>query len=388
MRTFFRALAAFALVVCGAGAAFADAALTPTGPSVPPPPGVGMAAGIVVDAASGKVVWSRNADVPRPPASLTKVLTALVVLDRANLDDNATVTPEARGVAGARIYAEAGWVMPVRDLLWGLLLKSGNDAAVALAQKVSPDGTIGGFAELMNERAVQLGAVHSSFVNPHGLDAPGHLTTARDLAIITSAAVRDPTFAEMVSTVSHDVAWGDGVTHTLVNHNKLLGRYPGTIGIKTGFTAGAGPSLISAVRRGDNTLIAVVLGAPGQTHYSESMALYEWAFANLPALLAHPESQLPPLPAAPPASARGTFPAGARNAVRVGGLDVVQLGSGSATSPHRNPLTTVIGLCTAAIVGMVLIRRRPRPVLRPAGPEPVDRPPQRLRAQLRRSRPL
>ena len=346
-----------------------------------------MAAGIVFDAASGKVVWSRDADVPRPPASLTKVLTALVVLERSSLDDNVTVTPEARGIGGTRIYAEAGWVMPVRDLLWGLLLQSGNDAAVALAQKVSPDGTIEGFAGLMNERAKQLGAAHSSFLNPHGLDAPGHLATARDLAIITSAALRNPTFAEMVSTASHDVAWGDGTVHTLLNHNKLLGRYPGTIGVKTGYTAGAGPSLISAVRRADHTLIAVVLGAPGQTHYVESAALYDWAFANLPALLAHPESQLPPHTAARSAS---TLPAG--SAVRVGGLDVVQLGPTSPTILHRYPVTTVIGLCAAAIVALALIRRRPRVAFRTAGPQgiegTVDRPRLRIEPELHRSPPL
>ncbi|HEY8200512.1 MAG TPA: serine hydrolase, partial [Actinomycetota bacterium] len=237
-RIVFRTLVALALLLGCAGVAFADPATAPAdpAPAVPPPPHLGMAAGILVDTASGKVLWSHDADVARPPASLTKILTALVVLDRANLDDNVTVTPEARGVDGARIYVEAGWVMPVRDLLWGLLLESGNDAAVALAQKVSPDGTVWGFAKLMNERARELGAVHSTFVNPHGLDAPGHVATPRDLAIIATAAMRNPTFAEMVSTIRHSIAWGDGSTRELTNHNKLLERYPGTIGVKTGFT--------------------------------------------------------------------------------------------------------------------------------------------------------
>ncbi|MGH9283421.1 MAG: D-alanyl-D-alanine carboxypeptidase family protein, partial [Acidimicrobiales bacterium] len=312
MRLPIRLLVACALVLGSAGAAFGQQPATgvpaPASAALPSAPGLGMAAGILVDAASGKVVWSQNADAQRAPASLTKVLTALVVLDQANLDDNVTVTPEARAVGGARMYAESGWVMPVRDLLWGLLLQSGNDAAVALAQKVSPDGTVAGFATLMNERAKQLGATRSNFVNPHGLDAPGHLTTARDMAIISSAALRNPTFAQMVATYSHQIPWGDGSSHTLTNHNKLLTRYPGTIGVKTGYTLGAGPSLISAVRRGDHTLIAVVMGSPSQGHYNESTALYDWGFAHLPALLAQPQSILPPPPATAPARVGAASP--------------------------------------------------------------------------------
>jgi D-alanyl-D-alanine carboxypeptidase (penicillin-binding protein 5/6) len=347
-----------------------------------------MAAGILVDAGSGKVLWSRNADVARPPASLTKVLTALVVLDQGKLDDNVTVTPEAREINGTRMYAETGWVMPVRDLLWGLLLSSGNDAAVALAQRASPDGTIEGFSKLMNERAAQLGAAQSHFLNPHGLDAPGHVSTARDLAIITAAALRNPTFAEMVATHEHDVAWGDGTTHTLTNHNKLLTRYPGTVGVKTGYTSGAGPSLISAVRRGDSTLVLVALGVPAQAHYGASIALYNWAFANLPALLANPESQLPPPPAEAPPPARGVQPADAGKAVRVGGLDVVQLGAQAATPGRRYPVATIVGLFAATLVGgLMLLRRRPR--LRPAASAaPAGRPPLRLGPELRRSRPF
>ena len=374
-RSLWRALVAVALLMCCAAPAFADPAApdllgpgasAPAAPSaeVPPPPRVNMSAGILVDLGSGKVLWSRDPDVPRPPASLTKILTALVVLEHADLHDPVTVTLDAREVAGARIYAETGWVMQVQDLLWGLLLESGNDAAVALAEKVSPDGTIAGFAKLMNDKARQLGAVHSTFVNPHGLDAPGHLTTARDLAIITSAAMRNPTFAEMVSTVRQGIPWGDGSTRHLTNHNKLLTRYPGTIGVKTGFTNGAGPSLISAVQRGGNTLLAVVLDAPGQTHYAESVALYDWGFANLPALLAHPESTLPA-----PSSVAGTARArsGANRTTQVGGLDVVQLDRPSPVNPDRRPLTA-IGLCVVVAVGIALVFRNPRPVLRTAAP--------------------
>ena len=259
---------------------------------------------------------------------------------------------------------------------------------MALAQKVSPDGTVAGFARLMNERARELGAVHSSFLNPHGLDAAGHVATARDLAIITAAAMRNPTFAAMVSTIHHNIPWGDGSTRELTNHNKLLERYPGTIGVKTGFTSGAGPSLISAVERGDRTLIAVVLDAPGQTHYEESMALYDWGFTNLPALLAHPESELPPPPSGLPGSVNGA-PAGSRKTAQVGGLDVVQLGAHSPVSAHRRSLVTLVGLCIAAILGMALFLRNPRPVLRTAGPQrSVGQHLVKLGSPLRRSPPL
>lgn len=372
-----RALVAFALLVCCTAPALADPSVqSPFAPadgasatqtSEIPSPRVNMAAGILVDLPTGKVLWSKDADVPRPPASLTKILTALVVLEHAGLDDPVKITADARGVDGARMYVEAGWELPVRDLLWGLLLESGNDAAVALAQKVSPDGTIAGFANLMNETARQLGAIHSTFVNPHGLDAPGHLTTARDLAIIASAAMQNPTFAEMVATVRQGIPWGDGSTRHLTNHNKLLTRYPGTVGIKTGFTNGAGPSLISAVQRGGDTLLAVVLDAPGQTHYEESVALYDWGFANLPALLAHPQSTFAIAAQPGTAKARETK----NRTTQVAGLDVVQLARPSPVSPQRRPLTA-IGLVVVAAVGLALLFRNPRPVLRTAASPPLE----------------
>jgi D-alanyl-D-alanine carboxypeptidase (penicillin-binding protein 5/6) len=167
-------------------------------------------------------------------------------------------------------------------MLWGLLLQSGNDAAVALAETVSPDGTEAGFMKMANQRARELGATGTHFVNPHGMDQPGHQTTAKDLALITAAALHNPTFRQMVSSKTHVVPWGDGQNHLFINHNKMLWRYPGTIGVKTGFTSGAGSCLISAVQRDGHTLIAVVMGSAN--HYAESTALYDWGFANLDAL--------------------------------------------------------------------------------------------------------
>ncbi len=259
------------------------------------PPAVGMASGILVDAESRKILWSKEPDVPRPPASLTKVVTALVVLERTRLDDSVTYTAEARAAPGGKIRAEIGWTFTVGDLLWALLLHSGNDAAVALAQAASPDGTEAGFVRLMNERARALGATASTFQNSHGYDQPGHLSTARDLALLTMVAMKNRTFAEMVASPSHDVAWGNTGRRTLRNHNRLLTGYPGAIGVKTGYTGDAGRCLISAARRGETTLIGVTLNSPGRHDFAESAAMFDWGFANLDVLSGQPLSVLAPL---------------------------------------------------------------------------------------------
>jgi serine-type D-Ala-D-Ala carboxypeptidase (penicillin-binding protein 5/6) len=262
----------------------APAALASDAPP-PPPPGTTMQAGVLLDMESGNVLWAHDEKAMRAPASLTKILTALVAIENSDLNKQGVISHAARNVAGGRMFAEEGWTMTVGDMLWGLLLQSGNDAAISLAETVSPDGTVAGFMKMANDRAHELGATDSNFMNPHGLDEPGHQTTAKDLALLTSAALRNPTFVEMVGSKTHVVPWGDGQRHLFINHNKLLWRYPGTIGVKTGFTSDAGNCLISAVQRDGRTLIAVVMGTGN--HYAESSALYDWGFANLPALKAH-----------------------------------------------------------------------------------------------------
>lgn len=288
MRNLFRLLS-IAILVISMLASPVQAAQLPAVPDAPP---VGMSAGILVDLETGKVLWGRNERAPQAPASLTKILTALVVLERINLDQQAVITPDARAAPGARTYAEQGWTFSVRELLWGMLLQSGNDAAIALAHRASPDGSVEGFMRLANARAAEMGARDTHFRNPHGYDSPGHLTTARDLALITSAAMREPVFAEMVASRTHRLTWGDGQPHTFFNHNKMLARYPGTVGVKTGFTSAAGHCLASAVTRDGATLVAVVLKSP--SHYAESAALYDWAFANLSALRARSTDTIRP----------------------------------------------------------------------------------------------
>jgi D-alanyl-D-alanine carboxypeptidase (penicillin-binding protein 5/6) len=280
MRTVLRACCAFL---------FATATFVPSAASaqsrVPEPPATTMASGVVVDLQTKKVLWAKVAEAQRAPASLTKILTALTVLEHANLQDSAAISKAARNAPGGRMYAEEGWTFTVQDLLWGLMLQSGNDAAISLAEKVSPDGSQEGFMKLANAKAASLGATSSSFQNPHGLDHPGHVTTARDLAIITAAAMENPVFVQMVSSKTHVVPWGDGKPHMFINHNKMLWRAPGAIGVKTGFTKGAGNCLVSAMNRNGSTLVAVVLGTPN--HYAESISLFDWAYANLDALRAN-----------------------------------------------------------------------------------------------------
>lgn len=342
------ALAVVGALLLGAGPASGQTVHAPA----PPAPVVGSAAGILFELESGTVLWSKDDRAVRAPASLTKILTALVVLENGDLDSIATITPEARYAPGGRIYAEEGWTFTVRDLLYGLLLQSGNDAAVALAQKVSADGTVATFVDMMNDKAQRLGAMDSQFMNPHGMDEPGHVTTVRDLAIITTAAMKQPQFREIVASQTKEIPWGSA-TQTLTNHNKLLWRYEGAIGIKTGFTTAAGHCLISAVTRGDTTLVTILLGSPEGFHYDESIWLYDWAFGNLEVLRMSPLAHIKP-------STRTA----SSNDDPVKDLEIVQLDPDSPTAaPKTDPtsaplLFPLLALGVASAVGIWFTKRR------------------------------
>ena len=325
-------------------------------PEAPPPPPIGSASGILLDLKTGKILWARDDTVPRSPASLTKIATALVTLELSNLEDQVTITPEARSAPGGRMFAEAGWTFSVKDTLYGLMLQSGNDAAIALAQKLSPDGSIEGFMKIVNERIEELGASSTRLANPHGYDQEGHSTTARDLALITMIAMRNPVFAEIVASKTKDVPWGDGTPHTFINHNKLLWQYDGTVGIKTGFTNGAGHCLASAVTRGDDTLLAILLGSPN--HYGETKALYDWAFPALPALRANPVGIVRQVTKVAAAERESSFQHG---------LEIVQLSevpqpANFNADPSSAPLLApTIALAAALAAGTLITRRRRRP---------------------------
>lgn len=253
---------------------------TVTAPAVPAPateaPRTGAAA-MVLTAQNGAVLAEKNADERRPMASTTKIMTALVVLERLPLDTVVTVPPEAVGVEGSSIYLFAGEQITAETLLWGLLLSSANDAAAALA--VAAAGSVPAFVALMNEKAAALGLSDTHFENPHGLHAEGHFTTARDLARLALAALENETFAEMVAAKRHTAPQnGTGAARLFVNHNRLLSTYEGAVGVKTGYTRAAGRCLVSAAKRNGLLLVAVTLS--DGSDWADHKALFDWGFSN------------------------------------------------------------------------------------------------------------
>lgn len=215
----------------------------------------------VVNAVTGEIVFERDSGTRLPMASTTKIMTAAVALKYGNLSDVIEVSATAAGVEGSSMYLECGEKITLENLLYGLMLLSGNDAAVAIAEHIG--GGVDGFVELMNKTASELGLSHTHFDNPNGLPSDTHYTTALELAKITRYAMSMPEFVQIVSTKSKTIPWeGKGYDRSMTNHNKLLGSLEGCIGVKTGFTKAAGRCLVSAVNRNDMTLICVTLNDP------------------------------------------------------------------------------------------------------------------------------
>ena len=210
---------------------------------------------IVMDAQTGRILYEKNADSRSLIASTTKIMTALIICEQCNVLDRMQIPKEAVGIEGSSMYLKEGEVLTIQELLYGLMLHSGNDAAVALA--IYCGGTVEGFAELMNDKARRLGLIGTHFENPNGLDSPGHYSTARDMAVLTAYAMKNPIFAKTVSTKS--VRVGERV---LTNHNKLLWRVEGVDGVKTGYTKAAGRILVSSAIRDGRRLIAVTMNDP------------------------------------------------------------------------------------------------------------------------------
>lgn len=233
------------------------------------PPEVSAAAWALMDAGSGRVLAGQSEDEPRLIASTTKIMTALLALERCDPDEAVVIDPAWTGVEGSTMYLEAGQVMTVRDLLYGLMLASGNDAAEALACITAGDAE--SFAALMNERAAALGCENTHFENPSGLDGEDHHSSARDLALIAREAIQNEDFRAIVSTRS--AAVGDLV---FTNHNRLLGECEGVFGVKTGYTEAAGRTLVTCCEREGITLICVTLSDPDD--WADHTALYDWAF--------------------------------------------------------------------------------------------------------------
>ena len=234
--------------------------------------------GLIFDRASKTILYEKNGLKQVPMASTTKIMTAIVVLENADLTDVVTIDKKAAGTGGSRLGLKVNDKITVHDLLYGLMLKSGNDTAVALAIHVG--GSVEGFAEMMNQTAKEMGWNNSHFVTPHGLDAQGHYTTAYELACMADYALQNPKFKEIVSTKTYTVTL-NGRPQVISNTNELLGVLDGVYGVKTGFTNGANRCLVTACKRGDLDIITVVLGADTKKiRTQDSIKLIEYIHKN------------------------------------------------------------------------------------------------------------
>ena len=234
-------------------------------------------AAVLMDSRTGTVLWQRKPNLSLAPASTTKILTALVVLERRDASALATVPLEATKATGGTARLRAGERLSVEQLLYGMLLGSANDAAIALARDTA--GSVARFVNLMNGKARSLGAQRSRFLNPTGLPQKGQLTTALDLAVLSRAALADPRFRKIVGTKSYP--WQSaGWQGKLTNSNRLLEVYPGAIGVKTGETREAGFCLVAAAARGEASFIAVILNSTEASVWSDAATLLDYGFAT------------------------------------------------------------------------------------------------------------
>ena len=230
---------------------------------------------ILIDPISGRVLMEKASYEKYPMASTTKVMTAIIALERGDISSKVITSPRAASVGGSSFWLRSGEEMTLENMLYGLLLPSGNDAAVAIAEHIAGDED--SFVELMNQKALELGAINTRYKNPHGLDAPGHYTTARDLSIISRYAWSIPKFREIVGTPSKAIKEG-AFTRQLYNTNRLLTGFNGANGIKTGYTGKAGRCLTASATRDGLHLMSVVLGA--DDHFSASYNLLSYGFSN------------------------------------------------------------------------------------------------------------
>ena len=344
--------------------------------ATPAEPDVMAAAAVVVELSSGTILWGRNIHAPRAPASVTKMMTALVVADRAALDTNVTIQ-ESDLVGESSMGLTSGETVTVEALLYGLLLPSGNDAATALARTLgtqpgdtTPAQSVQHFVGMMNAKAKALGTKETHFVNPHGLDEPGHLTSAADLALIGAAFAANPNLMRIAGTVTYD-----GFSHTVHTTNKLLydGRYPSVIGGKTGQTDNAGYTLVEITSQNGRQMLSVELGTTADAFWTDAMHLLAYGYAIQPhATTMHARSlgndamslplQATALPTTPP-----TYPAGDRMALTgIGNADprATIHATTTITLPitHRSGNTLMIriamlGLLAAIACGIVYARR-------------------------------
>ena len=244
----------------------------------PDVPALNAHAAVLIDGASGRLLYGYNEHRQLPMASTTKVMTALLALEGCSLQETVTASKRASGVPGTSIYLREGEQLTMEEMLLGLMLRSGNDAAVAIAEHVS--GSVEAFAEKMNERAQELGA-QANFITPNGLDAGGHSISALGLALVARQAMTLPDFRRIVGTQRATIRWpGNDYDRVLTNKNRLLREYEGATGIKTGFTSKAGRCLVFSAEREGMELIGVVLNCG--TRFDSAERLLDWGFATYP----------------------------------------------------------------------------------------------------------
>ena len=226
---------------------------------------------------SGRFLYKKNSSAPLAMASTTKIMTALVALENSSPEELVTTPAEACGIEGSSLYLKEGETFFMKDLLLGLMLRSANDAAEAIAYHIS--GSTEDFATLMNNKARELKLSSTNFKNPHGLDDPEHYTTAEELAIITAEALKNPLFKQIVSTKRATVTNTAGESRIIVNHNKLLSMYDGAYGVKTGFTKRSGRSLVGAAEKDGLSFITVTINAPDD--WSDHIKMFDFGFSTL-----------------------------------------------------------------------------------------------------------
>jgi len=229
----------------------------------------------VMIAQTGELIFSKNASATHSVASTTKIMTAITAIEEGDIQEAVTVSANAASQEGSSIYLRAGNKVNLIDLIYGMMLNSGNDAACAVAEHVG--GSVENFASLMNKKAEKAGVKNTSFKNPSGLDEEGHYSTAEDMARITAYALKNDLFCEIVSTKNSQIKVGEDICY-LKNHNKMLWNYDGCIGVKTGYTKKTGRCLVSAAEKDGVTLIAVTLGAPDD--WSDHEKMLDYGFEN------------------------------------------------------------------------------------------------------------
>ncbi|TQR37759.1 D-alanyl-D-alanine carboxypeptidase family protein [Brevibacillus brevis] len=254
------------------------ALLTPAAAAAPP--GLSAEGAALIDVESGRILYSKNGTKKMRIASLTKTMTAIVAIEMGKLDAQVTVPPQAVGVEGSSIYLKNGEKLTLEELLYGLMLRSGNDAAVTIATHIG--GSVPGFTYLMNEKAAMIGMEHTNFTNPHGLDDSNqHYSTPEDMAKLSAYALHNPVFRQIVSTKVKDISWeGEQWDRRLLNKNKMLHLYNGADGVKTGYTKLAKRCLASSATRNGRQLATITLNASDD--WNDSAKLMDWGFANYP----------------------------------------------------------------------------------------------------------